>query len=109
MEKIFKTLNESLIHQLELEVAYQQKIDEGKDSSHLEAGEYHRQLISQFNQWAKDYPNFIVALVEHYLSQEEKVFGQEVLSPFTNKEKGRVYSLVRVRHMLRMAHEQLQQ
>lgn len=101
-------LKKALIKQIENELTYQRLENENGDEQYRLATAYHTALVEELNSWAQQYPNFIDDLLNQHIAQEEKVFGQEnyeyILTP---EEKGRIYSLIRCKHLLRMANEQL--
>ncbi len=103
-------MKKELISQIKRELDYQTKENEKGDPSYRQASAYHTELIDKLNRWAIEYPNYIDLILKQHIAEEEAIFGQEnyqfVLTP---QEKGRIYSLVRCKHMLRITKENLEQ
>lgn len=101
---------QALIRQIKDELTFQQAENEKGDENYLAASEYHTHFVLKLNDWADKYPNFIDVLLDQHIQQEEEVFGDDTTQfNLTQHEKGRIYSLVRCRHMKRIANEGLNQ
>lgn len=100
-------LQKSLIKQIKAELEFQHRENNKGDESYLTASEYHTKLVDQLNEWADKYPNFVETLLRKHIEEEEEIFGDDTTQyELTQHEKGRIYSLVRCRHMLRVAKEE---
>lgn len=98
-----------LVNQIKAELEFQNRENNKGDENYLLASEYHTQFIEKLNQDADKYPNFIDELLEKHIEKEEAIFGDDTTAyELTPQEKGRIYSLVRCRHMIRVAKEQCQ-
>lgn len=96
-----------LIKQIKAELDFQNKENETKDDAYRRASEFHTKYVQELNELADKYPNFIDVLLQQHIDEEEKVFGVETHEfDLSDHEKGRIYSLVRCKHMLRVAKEE---
>lgn len=103
------TYKDSLIHQIEMEVEFQNKENRKGNSGYLQASAYHTTFIEELLNQAKAYPNFIEVLLDKHIEQEEAIFGIDTTEfALTQEEKGRIYSLIRCKHLKRMATEESQ-
>ena len=97
---------EELVHQINEEFDYQNSENEKGNESYQKASAYHTQIVSGFKSLAQEYPHFIDRLLEKHIEFEEAIFNtEEIEDDLTPEEKGRVYSLVRCKHMIRVAKE----
>ncbi|HHX52399.1 MAG TPA: hypothetical protein GX703_02660 [Erysipelothrix sp.] len=98
---------QKLVKQIKDELVFQKMENETGTEEYNQASEYHTSLISSLNILADKYPNFIDILLKQHIDEEEKIFGDDTSQfDLTQYEKGRIYSLVRCRHMIRIAKEE---
>lgn len=101
-------LNEHLLEIVNEEGAFQQSENQKNDEKYRQASKYHTQFIAEFLELLKEYPHYSVALLEKHIREEDEIFGQDTQAvTLTPQEEGRIYSLVRSRHMLRIAQERV--
>lgn len=101
-------LNEALIKVIEDEVSYQSSENARQNDRYRRQSVFHTDLVAYLSESAVLYPHFISAILEHHINDELPVFGLEVYeSTLTDDEQGRIYSLVRCQHMLRVAKERM--
>lgn len=99
-------LNEVLAEVIVEEISYQAQANENESDKYRHQARYHTELMDEFGKLAKDYPHFILELLTQHINKEDKIFGIEVTAPvLTPQEEGRIYSLVRCKHMIRIAKE----
>lgn len=99
-------IQEELVRQIQQEVEYQLSENDKHEDDYRKASEYHTRYIQLLNEDATKYPNFIIDILQTHIDVEEKIFGGDTVNGELNQyEKGRIYSLVRCKHMIRVATE----
>lgn len=98
------TYQQKLVEEIKKEQKFQLSENEKHDEAYRKSSAYHTELVDKLVQWSEKYPNYIDRLLDKYILEEESVFGLENEAPeLTSEEKGRIYSLVRCKHMKRIA------
>lgn len=98
---------DALIEQIRNEVGFQTTENEKGTENYRLASEYHTNYIQELNEVAEKYPHFVEVILQKHIDEEDEIFGGDTTEyDLTQHEKGRIYSLVRCRHMIRIAKEQ---
>lgn len=99
-------IQEELVRQIQQEVEYQLRENDKHEDDYRKASEYHTRYIQLLNEDATKYPHFIMNILQEHIVEEEKIVGVDTIEGDLNQyEKGRIYSLVRCKHMIRVATE----
>lgn len=95
-----------LINQIKAELEFQHRENNKGDENYLKASEHHTQFVEKLNEDAQKYPHFVDQILDRHIEKEEEIFGVDTTQyDLTQEEKGRIYSLVRCKHMKRIASE----
>ena len=101
-------LSDTLIEVVKEEVIYQLSENEKHDEKYNRASEFHTKFIEKLLKKVEKYPHYSIAFLEKHIREEAEIFGHESdTTQLTPEEEGRIYSLVRSRHMLRIAQERI--
>ncbi|NLC05717.1 MAG: hypothetical protein GX778_04280 [Erysipelothrix sp.] len=99
-------INEKLVEILVEEVQFQNNENKNNNEKYRQQAKYHTKLVEQMHNKVEKYPHFALAILQRHIDKEDLIFGQEINVPkLTPHEEGRIYSLVRCKHMIRLAKE----